>query len=118
VEATPYISPSPRLLCALTPTLQSAAAVHAALQALTLYPEVQRLAQAEIDSIIGRDRFPEHADLPFLPYVTAICREVFRWHAIGPLGAPRSAISDDMYEGWLIPAGKEYPTRPLRKCSP
>ncbi|KAI0034565.1 cytochrome P450 [Vararia minispora EC-137] len=83
----------------------TASAIHAGLQALALHPDVQRRAQAEIDAVVGRDRLPGHEDMPSLPYATAICREILRWHAVGPLGAPRAAIDDDVYDGWLIPAG-------------
>jgi cytochrome P450 len=70
--------------------------------AFALNPEV---AQEEIDAIVGRDRLPEHSDRVSLPYISAICREILRWHAIAPLGSIRASIRDDVYEGFLIPAG-------------
>jgi len=55
--------------------------------AMVLYPDVQKHAQAEIDSVIGMDRlFPTFEDRASLPYVEAILREVLRWHPIVPLG--------------------------------
>lgn len=56
--------------------------------AITLNPEVQRKAQAEIDSVIGSDRLPNMSDQDSLPYVNAIIQEVFRWQPVTPLGAP------------------------------
>ena len=44
--------------------------------AAVMFPEVQRKAQDELDRIVGRDRFPEFADQPSLPYITAMCKEV------------------------------------------
>ncbi|KXN84627.1 Cytochrome P450 1A1 [Leucoagaricus sp. SymC.cos] len=42
---------------------------------LTL-PDVQRLAQREIGSVVGRDWLPDFLDLERLPYLTAIIKEV------------------------------------------
>ena len=51
-----------------------------------MHPEVQRKAQAEIDRVVGSDRFPTFDDQVRLPYVDAVMREVLRWRPIGPLG--------------------------------
>ncbi|KAG2126244.1 cytochrome P450 [Suillus bovinus] len=73
--------------------------------AMVLHPEVQRRAQAEIDSVIGRDRLPVFEDRTSLPYVESILRETFRWHPILPLGVPHATSSDDTYNGYFIPKG-------------
>ena len=52
---------------------------------MQLYPEVQRRAQAEIDSVVGPDHMPTFADRPNLPYVDAMVKEVLRWNAVIPL---------------------------------
>jgi hypothetical protein len=54
--------------------------------AMTLYPEVQRKAQAEIDRVIGNSRLPDYSDQDELPYVDAVLKEVLRWHPVTPLG--------------------------------
>jgi len=69
------------------------------------FPEVQRRAQAELDSVIGRDRLPTFADAPRLPYVCAIVREILRWRPALPFGVPHAATKDDWYEGMFIPKG-------------
>jgi cytochrome P450 len=46
---------------------------------MVAFPEVQRRAQAELDVVVGRARFPTFADAPRLPYVRAIVKEVLRW---------------------------------------
>ena len=51
-----------------------------------VYPEIQRKAQAEIDRVVGRDRFPTLADQPDLPYTAALVKEVVRWNPVSPLG--------------------------------
>ena len=54
---------------------------------LILYPEVQKRAQAELDSVISRDRLPTYDDKLRLPYIEAISKELVRWHVVAPLGA-------------------------------
>ena len=72
---------------------------------MSLYPDVQAKAQAEIERVCGRSRLPEMADTDSLPYVQAIMYEVLRWHAIVPLSMPHVATEDDQYEGYFIPKG-------------
>ncbi|KAG1734443.1 cytochrome P450 [Suillus paluster] len=73
--------------------------------AMVSYPDVQRRAQAEIDSVIGSDRLPTFEDRTSLPYVESVLRETFRWHPIAPMGIPHATSSDDMYDGYFIPKG-------------
>ena len=70
------------------------------------FPEVQRRAQAEIDTVVGRDRLPTFADSPHLPYVHAIINEILRWRPVTALGGvPHVATKEDWYEGMYIPKG-------------
>jgi hypothetical protein len=81
-----------RFVCCLT-SLQTSSTLMVFVLAMVLYPEVQKRAQAEIDSVIGRDRLPTFDDRASLPYVESILRETFRWHPILPLGnLPRCVI--------------------------
>jgi cytochrome P450 len=50
------------------------------------YPDVMRKAQAQIDSVVGRDRVPTFADRPHLPYLRALVKELLRWRPAGPMG--------------------------------
>jgi cytochrome P450 len=54
--------------------------------AMVLYPDVQKCAQAEIDSVVGKYRLPTFEDRTSLPYVDAVLRETLRWNPIAPLG--------------------------------
>lgn len=54
--------------------------------AMLLNPKVQAQAQAEIDSVIGKDRLPSIADKPELPYIRSILAETYRWSPAAPLG--------------------------------
>ncbi|KAG0697627.1 cytochrome P450 [Suillus ampliporus] len=73
--------------------------------AMVSYPDVQRRAQAEIDSVTGRDRLPTFEDRASLPYVESVMRETYRWHPVAPIGVPHAASSDDIYDGYFIPKG-------------
>ncbi|EJD39100.1 cytochrome P450 [Auricularia subglabra TFB-10046 SS5] len=73
--------------------------------AMTLYPDVQRKAQEEIDALTGGERLPVYADRARLPYIDALVKEIHRWHPIGPLGLPHYVAQADEYRGWSIPAG-------------
>ena len=53
---------------------------------MTLYPDVQKKAQQEIDSVIGSDRLPSINDRDQLPYIRALVSELFRWNPTIPLG--------------------------------
>lgn len=72
---------------------------------MTLYPEVQRKAQEEIDNVVGTRRLPSFDDREKLPYVDAIVKEVLRWHPVAPLGLPHMTTDNDIFNGYLIPKG-------------
>ncbi|KAH7721472.1 CBN-CYP-14A1 protein [Aphelenchoides avenae] len=50
-----------------------------ALMYLVKWPHIQRKAQAEIDSVIGRDRFPTSANQIAMPYTNALIAEIQRY---------------------------------------
>ncbi len=72
--------------------------------AMTLHPEAQKRAQAELDVVVG-DRLPTFADKDSLPYVTAVMKEVLRWIPVLPMAVPHRAVNSDQYKGYFIPAG-------------
>ncbi|KAF9074345.1 cytochrome P450 [Rhodocollybia butyracea] len=76
------------------------------LYVVTIYPDVQRKAQEEIDQVVGRARAPTFGDMEHLPYVQAIVKEVFRWQSPVPFGLPHASMEDDWYEDkYFIPKG-------------
>lgn len=77
------------------------------LVAMSLFPEAQRTAQTELDTVLGENRLPNASDILTLPYIRAIVMEVMRWAPITPLGASHRLLvgKDDEYEGYSIPGG-------------
>lgn len=71
--------------------------------AMTLNPDIQAKAQAEIDRVLENERLPEFSDYNSLPYVAAIMKEVLRWQPPSPLAVPHLNIEDDSYLGYHIP---------------
>ena len=53
---------------------------------MALHPHVLKRAQEEVDRVIGKDRLPTFEDRENLPYVNALCKEVFRWENVVPAG--------------------------------
>ena len=53
---------------------------------MTLNPEIQAKAQAEIEAVVGTDRLPTLEDRERLPYVHALFLETLRWNNVAPLG--------------------------------
>ncbi|PVH76700.1 putative cytochrome P450 [Cadophora sp. DSE1049] len=75
-------------------------------KAMILYPNVQREAQQEIDTVVGSDRMPEWEDRENLPYIRGIVEESLRWMPTTLTAAvPHSVTRDDVYNGYLIPEG-------------
>ncbi|KAJ7747825.1 cytochrome P450 [Mycena metata] len=83
----------------------TAASLYAFFLAMVLFPDVQRKAQEEIDSIIGGARLPQSTDREQLPYVAAVVTELLRWHSVAPLGVPHAALEDAILNDHLIPKG-------------
>jgi len=72
---------------------------------MSLHPDIQKKAQAEIDQVVGRHRLPNLDDRSSLPYVNAVIKEILRYAPVAPLGLRHRVIEDDVYEGYLIPKG-------------
>jgi hypothetical protein len=73
--------------------------------AMVTFPKVQRRAQAELDTVVGRARLPTFANAPRPPYVRAVIKEALRWRPAVERGEPHKAVEDDRHEGMSIPKG-------------
>ncbi|RSL76734.1 hypothetical protein CEP51_009678 [Fusarium floridanum] len=75
------------------------------IKAMMLYPEIQALAQQEIDSVVGCDRMPGWEDWDRLPYMRCIMKETLRWMPSTILGGmPHKVSKTDHYCDYTIPA--------------
>ncbi|KAG6917741.1 hypothetical protein DXG01_001279 [Tephrocybe rancida] len=72
---------------------------------MSLHPDIQRQAQAEVDAVVGSRRFPTPEDREELPFINALCREVFRFHSVVPTGLPHVVMEDDFHNGFFILKG-------------
>jgi len=71
--------------------------------AMTMYPDVQKKAQQEIDAVFGRENLPDYK--PALPYIQAVLKETMRWRVVLPSAVAHTVTEDDIYDGYLIPKG-------------
>ncbi|KAK3303882.1 putative cytochrome P450 [Chaetomium strumarium] len=83
----------------------TAIALSVFVMAMVLYPRVARKAQEDIDRVVGPERMPTFDDLPKLPYIDAVVKEVLRWRPVIPGGIPHAVTRDDEYAGYRIPKG-------------
>ncbi len=90
----------------LNRTLQQLhSAITAFLLAMSLYPDVQKKVQAELDTVVGPNRLPELGDYESHPYTKATVKEALRWHSAAPMLIPHTTVADDVYNGCFIPEG-------------
>ncbi|KAH9950494.1 cytochrome P450 [Amylocystis lapponica] len=73
--------------------------------AVSVYPDVLKKVQEEIDRVVGKDRLPSFADRNSLPYVDWIIWECLRWNPVTPLGIARRVTEDDIYNDCFIAKG-------------
>ena len=72
---------------------------------MALHPHVVKKAQEELDRVVGNGRLPELSDWENLPYISALLKELLRWACPAPFGVPKQVMEDNIYKGYLIPAG-------------
>jgi cytochrome P450 len=86
MKQIPYINvPLIKFEC-LIETAQTVSSLSSFFLAMTLYPQVQKLAQEELDRVLASDAMPTFEYRPQLPYIEAVTREVVRWHPVAPEG--------------------------------
>ncbi|KZP14482.1 cytochrome P450, partial [Athelia psychrophila] len=77
-------------------------AIYSLYLAMMLFPEVQKKAQAEIDTVVGNDRLPSFSDRSSMPYCEAVLSEVLRWNVVAPLPI-HNTQEEDWHDGKYIP---------------
>ncbi|GMI92375.1 TRANSPARENT TESTA 7, CYTOCHROME P450 75B1 [Hibiscus trionum] len=66
-------------------------------------PKVHKKLVQELDRVVGKDRFMVESDIPNLPYLQAVVKEVFRLHPGVPLIIPRRTNEACEVAGYHIP---------------
>ncbi|KAM4708623.1 cytochrome P450 2U1 [Discoglossus pictus] len=69
------------------------------------HPDIQEKVQAEIDTVIGRDRPPSLTDKALMPFTEATIMEVQRMTVVVPLSVPHMASETTVFQGYTIPKG-------------
>ncbi|KAK0472806.1 cytochrome P450 [Armillaria novae-zelandiae] len=69
------------------------------------YPDVQRAAHNEIETVPGNQRLPNLEDQSSLPYISALFKEILRYSPAVRLGIPHRVTEEDTYGGHRIPRG-------------
>ncbi|KAG6541869.1 hypothetical protein Mapa_016697 [Marchantia paleacea] len=83
---------------------ETAAGVQAwALTELMRHPEARQKLLTELDTVVGRDRVVEEADLVNLKYLQAVVKETFRLHPVLPFLVPHESMSATKVAGYDIP---------------
>lgn len=71
----------------------SSSMILAFLHAMIKFPQVQKKAQKEIDSVVAEDRSPLWSDYAQLPYVSQVVKETMRWRPVTPLAFPHASTN-------------------------
>ncbi|KAL4878052.1 cytochrome P450 [Aspergillus karnatakaensis] len=82
----------------------TAAAMMSFCLAMCHFPDWQKKMQDELDIHVG-SRMPEFTDIPNLPTVRAVIKEVLRWRPVTAGGFPHQLTTDDEYEGYFFKNG-------------
>ena len=74
-------------------------------QAMMMFPEIQKRAKEEIGRVVGPDRLPTMDDESKMQYIRGCVKESIRWMPTTIMAAPHGVLQDDTYMGYTIPAG-------------
>ncbi|KAI0693913.1 cytochrome P450 [Cytidiella melzeri] len=83
----------------------TASAISFVIMAAAVFPDEQAKVQAELDSVVGRERVPTAEDEAVLPRVVAFYLECFRWRPTSWGGFAHRATKDVFWNNYTIPAG-------------
>lgn len=73
--------------------------------AMCHHPRIYAELQQQIDDVVPADRLPTQEDIPQLPMVRAVVKEVLRWRPVTAGGVPHKVTQADVYHNMFIPAG-------------
>ncbi|KAI0868779.1 cytochrome P450 2C31 [Hypoxylon argillaceum] len=79
--------------------------------AMATRPGVQKQARTEADRVCTHGtslRLPRMSDLPDMPYIASMIKEVLRWRPTVPIIPPHQLTEDLSFDGQFIPAGTSF----------
>ncbi|XWS65574.1 hypothetical protein CRYUN_Cryun05aG0125500 [Craigia yunnanensis] len=68
-------------------------------------PETLEKAIKELDTVVGKNRLVQEADIPRLDYIKACAKEALRIHPVAPFNLPHVSNVDTTVAGYFIPKG-------------
>ncbi|KAL2535771.1 Cytochrome [Forsythia ovata] len=68
-------------------------------------PDILRRAQADIDSLLGKESLFDESDVAELPYLRCIVNETLRLHPAAPLLSPHLSSDECTIGGFCVPRG-------------
>ena len=72
---------------------------------MIINPGIQSRVQSELDSVVGRSRFPRITDKINLPYTRAVIQEIYRMSSPVPLSLLHIASEDTTIGPYYVPKG-------------
>lgn len=82
----------------------TATAVEWAISELIANPRVLKKAQEEVDKVTGQKRLISESDIPNIPYINAVVKEILRLHPPVVM-INREGTQDCVVGGYLVPKG-------------
>jgi cytochrome P450 len=90
----------------------SASVLTSFVQAMIIWPDIQKKAQAEIDAVISEDQVPDFDNFyEKLPYIARTVKEAHRWRPVAPLSVPHA-----LSEGEQLSARRSRSPLTLLSC--
>lgn len=86
-------------------SIQPPQCLHSFFTPCSSFRRSRKKLQAEVDSVIGRERLPTVKYRRELPYTNAVWKEALRFTPAVPLALPRCSSEDQIVYGYFIPKG-------------